>query len=88
MRAGDLAETLGLSESRTLHLLHEYFGKGFSSLLNEERIHRVIEYLERSPMPLREIALLTGFRNEYYLNAVFKKFKGITPGVYRRGNRK
>ena len=79
--AGDLAAALGLSESRTLHLLHEYFGKGFSSLLNEERIHRVIEYLERSPMPLREIALLTGVRNEYYLNAVFKKYRGIPPPV-------
>ena len=82
--AGDLAETLDLSESRTLHLLREHFGKGFSQLLNEARADRVAEYLENTQLPLREIAQLTGFRNEYYLNAVFKKIRGSTPGTFRK----
>ncbi|MBR7138672.1 MAG: hypothetical protein IKD44_03935 [Lentisphaeria bacterium] len=50
-------------------------------LLNEERISQIIDCLDQSPLPLREIALLMGSRSEYYLNAVFKKYRGIPPPV-------
>ena len=81
---GDLAAHLELSESRTLHVLHELFGRGFSCLLNEERIHHVTEYLLNTELTLHEIARLTGFRNEYYLSSVFKKMRGRSPGELRR----
>ena len=80
----DLAEELNLSESRTSHLLHEFFGKGFSALINEQRVRAVQEYLIRTDLPLREIAVLTGFRNEYYLSTVFRKLRKCTPGSVRR----
>ena len=80
----DLAEELNLSESRTLHLLHELFGKGFSDMINEERIRHVEDYLVRSDYPLREIARMTGFRNEYYLSAVFRRLRKCSPGSIRR----
>ena len=80
----DLAAHLELSESRTLHVLHELFGKGFSLLLNEERIHHAMEYLLNTELSLRDIARLTGFRNEYYLSTVFKKMRGCSPGTVRR----
>ena len=80
----DLANDLGLSESRTLHLLHELFGKGFSDLLNEERIRRVEEFLLNTDYSIREIARNTGFRNEYYLSAVFRRLRRTTPGAVRR----
>ena len=80
----DLAGELNLSESRTLHLLHELFGKGFSELLNEERVRHVEEYLLNSDYSLREIARMTGFRNEYYLSAVFRRLRRTTPGAVRR----
>ena len=82
--AADLAEVLNLSESRTLHLLHELFGKGFSELMNEERIRHVEEYLMESAYPLREIAKMTGFRNEYYLSTVFRRIRHMPPGALRK----
>ena len=81
---GELAAYLELSESRTLHILHDLFGKGFSQLLNEERIHHVMEYLLNTELPLHDIARLTGFSNEYYLSTVFKKMRGCSPGNARR----
>lgn len=80
----DLAAELGLSESRTLHILKKLFGKGFSRLLNEERVKQAVEYLENSGLTLREIAALTGFRNEYYFSTVFRKIKNVSPGSFRR----
>ena len=80
----DLAEELNLSQSRTLHLLNELFGKGFSELINEERIRRAEEYIVESIYPLREIASMTGFRNEYYFNTVFRRIRHCTPGSLRR----
>lgn len=80
----DLARELNLSESRTSHQLHELFGKSFSVLLSEQRVLAVRDYLIRTDLPLREIAALTGFRNEYYLSAVFRKFRNRTPGSVRR----
>lgn len=79
----DLARELNLSESRTSHLLHEFFGKGFSALINEQRIRAVEDHLHRTELPLREIAVLTGFRNEYYLSTVFRKLRKCTPGSVR-----
>ena len=82
--AADLAAELNLSESRTLHLLHELFGKGFSEMMNEERIRQVENYLVKTDFPLREIARMTGFRNEYYLSSVFRRLRHYTPGSVRR----
>ena len=83
----DLAKELNLSESRTSHLLQSFFGKSFSALINEQRIRAVQDYLIRTDLPLREIAVLTGFRNEYYLSTVFRKLRNCTPGSVRRRSR-
>ena len=79
----DLAAELGLSESRTIHILLEEFGKGFSRLLAEERLRHVERLLTESELPLKKIAEMTGFSNEYYLNSVFKKYYGRPPGKTR-----
>ena len=59
-------------------------GKGFSELINEERIRHVEEYLVESAYPLREIARMTGFRNEYYLSTVFRRIRHCSPGSLRK----
>ena len=84
----DLAKELNLSESRTVHLLKELFGKGFAELMNEERVRQAEEYLAKTDLPLREIARLTGFRNEYYLSYVFRRIRHCSPGSIRSGRKK
>ena len=80
----DLAEELGISESRTIHILLAEFQKGFSLLLAEERLLHVDELLAESKLPLWKIAEMTGFSNEYYLSLVFKKHFGCSPGARRK----
>lgn len=80
----DLAGYLGLSESRTSHLIRKYFGKTFSALLNEERVRRSIILLAGNIASIAEIAAEVGFSNEFYFNRVFRKITGTPPGAYRK----
>ena len=83
----DLAAELELSESRTIHILLTEFKKGFSQLLTEERLSHVERLLTESNLPLRKIAEMSGFSNEYYLSTVFKKHYGMSPGEKRKASK-
>lgn len=80
----DLAEYLGLSESRASHLIRAYFDKTFSELLNEERVRRSMTLLAENTASIAEIAAQVGFSNEFYFNRVFRRIAGIPPGAYRK----
>lgn len=80
----DLASELALSESRAGKVIRELFGKSFTALLQEYRIKKARHYLERTFMPVSEIAHLCGFENENYLYRLFKRFVGTTPLQHRK----
>lgn len=80
----DLAAELGLSESRTDHILLATFGQGFSELLRTARLRQVEKLLRETDVPLKKVASVTGFGNEYYLSSVFRKARGISPGRWRK----
>ena len=80
----DLADFLGLSHSRTSHVLKEEFGKTFNELLNASRIKRACDLLLTTQLSLKRIAHLSGFSNEYYFGRVFKKQTNLPPGAYRK----
>ncbi|OHD65987.1 MAG: hypothetical protein A2096_01450, partial [Spirochaetes bacterium GWF1_41_5] len=61
----ELAEKLGLSVSRTSHLVKSLFGKSFQELLMEERIKRAKTLLKSTECTIREIAELAGFTDAY-----------------------
>ena len=88
MTQEDLAAELELSESRTIHILQETFGRGFSQLLTQERLSNADKLLAESDLPLRKIARMTGFSSEFYMSNVFRKAFRIPPGERRRKNRK
>ena len=80
----DLAEQLGLSASRTSHVLKELFQQSFNALLNSARIRRACDMLSSTQLTIRHIAVLSGFSNEYYFNRVFKQNTKLPPGAYRK----
>ena len=82
----DVAAHLNLSCSRTSYLIRNILNKSFPELLNEERLRRVKTLLTASNMTLGEIAVQTGFNDEYYLARMFKRESGQTPGQYRKSH--
>ncbi len=78
--------TAHVSLSRTV--LKRRFRKLLGRSVHEEiirvRLKRVQELLSQTDMPIRLIALQTGFRHQEYLGVVFRGHVGQTPAQYRR----
>ena len=52
--------------------------------LNVIRIERAVSLLEETNDTLPEIAEKVGYNNVQSMNRFFKKYKGVTPGDYRK----
>ncbi len=79
----DLAELLGLTESRTSHVVRETFGRSFQQLLLEARLRTAMGLLRHTEMDLREIASRSGFEDLRHFHRVFKRETNQTPRHYR-----
>jgi LacI family transcriptional regulator len=55
--------------------------------IHQEKLNRACELLTNSNKPVKEIALVCGYRSLQYLYAVFNQHFGITPSEYRNRNR-
>ena len=51
--------------------------------LNKTRIEHAKKLLANSDYTVAEVALRSGYNNDQAFNRFFKKFEGITPGMYR-----
>ncbi|MBS1369130.1 MAG: helix-turn-helix transcriptional regulator [Lentisphaeria bacterium] len=80
-----LAEELGVSESRTSHLLRQELGKSFPALLGEYRLECAKQILSRSQLSVEAAARMAGFRSANYLHRCFRRRFGMTPDEFRRG---
>lgn len=54
--------------------------------LSIRRISKAKMLLLRTQDPIKEIALRTGFENEFFFFRIFKKYTGLTPTQYRAKN--
>lgn len=82
----EVASHVGLSHDRLRHLFREHRGASLVSFLNNVKIERARSLLRLSNLPLKQIATLCGFRDEYYFSTVFRKHTGQPPGLFREGN--
>lgn len=80
----DVAEHAGVSSDHLRHLFQTLRGKTVIRHLNEVRIDRAKALLLYSPISLKQIATMCGFRDEYYFSTVFRKIVGVSPGGYRK----
>lgn len=83
LRIDDLAAYLGLSPSRTAHLLQELYGRSFVQVLTARRLRRACELLRIGDLPIGHIALAAGFGTLSHFHRVFKQHVGTTPRRYR-----
>ena len=79
-----VAEHAGVGYDHLRHLFKTCRGKSLIRALNEIRVDRAKTHLVHSQLPMKQIATLCGFRDEYYFSAVFRNFTGASPLAYRR----
>lgn len=79
----DVSKHVNLSSRQLNRIFDTNLAMTITEFIRNERILRVQEHLKKTALSLREIAVLTGFNDEYILCKTFKKITGITPGKYR-----
>ncbi len=82
-RLSDLAADLGLSVSRTGHLVRELFAMPFAELAHEIKLREAAHYLANSGMPILGIALHFGYSDQSHFTRRFRARYGRTPRAYR-----
>lgn len=80
----ELASYCYLSERQLSRIFLSSEGISVSEHIRRKKCKRIEELLANTGMTLREISESMGFDNEYYFNAFYKKYAGMSPGAYRR----
>ena len=84
----DAAAAAGLSPSMLVRLFRKHLRKSPSEFLRGLRFNRIRHFLDKSDLPLPEIARRTGYGSAMSLSIAFRREYGIAPGEYRRTRRR
>ncbi len=79
----DLSRECGLSRYHLARLFSRAFEMPPHRYLENVRVRHAQRLLE-SGSPIAEVAYATGFSSQPHLNRTFKRFIGVTPGLYRK----
>jgi len=80
----EMSQHFFISEFYLIHLFKSFFGESPIEYLIRYRMERSAELLDSTNLPIREIALITGYDNASYFSIVFKKTMACTPTEYRK----
>lgn len=81
------ATEAGMSQSAFCRLFKAETGLTLTAYLNDLRIGKARELLADGRQSLLEIALASGFSNQFHFIRTFKKLTSLTPGAYRKSLR-
>ena len=82
-----LARLLNLSVRQTQRLLQQNFGKTFSQKLTEARMAAATQFLTGTELSVTDISERLGFSSIEHFSAAFRRFTGVSPRQFRRGQR-
>lgn len=88
IQVGDAAKMCGMSETHFMSAFKQVTGVSFMKYLNQYRIQRAQDLLARTDRSIADISLDTGYCDQSYFGAVFRKLAGTTPAAYRRRYRR
>lgn len=78
-----MAGALHLSERQLYRLCQQHFALAPMALLQRLRLQRAALLLASRSEPVKEVARLCGFKNEYHFSTAFKRQHGLAPSHYR-----
>jgi len=82
----DISNYVFLSPSYFIRAFKDEMKTSPISYLLKLRVERATELLTETDQKIGDIALSVGFSNQQRFNEIFKKYTGMTPLQYRRGN--
>lgn len=84
LSAADLAQELGMTESRFSRFFRRATGNTFTDFVNLVRVNRACQLLMETDRYITDIAYDVGFNNMANFNRRFLDIKGMTPSEYRK----
>ncbi|HOD92893.1 MAG TPA: AraC family transcriptional regulator [Clostridia bacterium] len=82
----DVEKTLFLTTRQINRLMMKKFNCTFHEYLSKYRIGKAKKLLEKTDMPIEQVAFESGFSSHYYMYQVFKKENIGTPLNYRKSS--
>jgi AraC family transcriptional regulator len=79
----DLARQLDFSPYHFMRLFRQATGHSPYQFILWRRVERAKALLQKTQLPLAQVALESGFAHQSHLNRVFKQHLGLTPKSYR-----
>ncbi len=79
----DLAAVAGLSQFHFSRAFRKSTGKTPQQFLMLRRVERAKQLLERADLPLVEVSLRSGFKNQSHFTTLFRKYTNLTPKLWR-----
>ncbi|QHW33522.1 AraC family transcriptional regulator [Paenibacillus rhizovicinus] len=83
LRVQDIATALHVSYRNLARLFRKQTGLTVVEQLNDIRVRQAKKLLLETDMPMKQIALAVGLKNEYYFSTLFKQIAMTTPSDFR-----
>lgn len=84
LRVKDVAEQAGVHPIHLARVFRHFFRCSPGEFARQCCMERVQQLLAKDKASLAAVALRAGFRDQSHLTHAFKRFTGLTPGVFRR----
>ena len=79
----EIAEVADLSQYHFARSFRKTTGQTPQQYLMQQRIERAKELLAKDDLPIVQISLQTGFKNQSHFTTLFRKFTKLTPKLWR-----
>ena len=84
----ELASYCCISEKQLQRIFEREAGVSVKEYISKKRAIEIEKLLLDPALSLRDVSEKMNFNNEYYFNAFFKKYAGMSPGAYRKSFKK
>jgi LacI family transcriptional regulator len=82
--AEDVAKHVGVSRHVLERKFRHLLGRSAHAEIRQIQVARIKQLLVETDLPLKNIADLVGIMHTEYVNVMFSRHVGMTPGMYRR----
>ena len=79
----EIAAVADLSQFHFARAFRKSTGLTPQQFLMQQRIERAKELLKHDKLPIVEVSLRTGFKNQSHFTSLFRKFTSLTPKMWR-----
>lgn len=83
-----VAESVGFSQFHFARAFRRSTGLTPQQYLVQQRINRAKELLTKGDLPLVEVSIQAGFKNQSHFTTLFRKFTALTPKAFREAKHK